>query len=416
MPYNVLYDSNANKPGKKHPGALGVTESSQETSQGGAAGFFGAKEGFNTYTAEDTSGDQTFRQREADNRAMIQNRANAVQAGTIRQISGLPNKAAGAVAGKTDQSAQAEARAGQMRLAQALELAANGQGPSAAQVQLQRGRDQNIAQAFALANSARGVNPLGAQRAAMANASQASQIAAGQAAELRANEIAQARGQLAGVLEQGRAGDMNVAQMAQQNAQFNAGQEQQNNQFNAGLQQDTAKTNLGAAIEQTKTRDALVQQYMAMGLTYDQAMEQSAVQQRQFNAGLLAQQTAAAHGVSIQNNAQSAQTAGAIMSALGTAAAAMSDERVKTDIEPGEKKLGQFLSEIGTHSYKYKDKKHGAGEYVSPMAQELERTELGKHMVIETPEGKAVDYGKGLGAMLASLSMLNKKVARLEAA
>jgi hypothetical protein len=97
------------------------------------------------------------------------------------------------------------------------------------------------------------------------------------------------------------------------------------------------------------------------------------------------------------------------------AAAAMSDEDAKSEIKPGAKQVESFLEAMKAHSYEYKDKeKHGAGKHVSPMAQELEKTELGKSMVVDTPEGKMVDYGKGFGAMLAANAALHERVKKLE--
>lgn len=79
-------------------------------------------------------------------------------------------------------------------------------------------------------------------------------------------------------------------------------------------------------------------------------------------------------------------------------------------------KLQSFVDALSATSYKYKDKKHGDGTYVSPMAQELEKSELGKHMVIDTPEGKMVNYARAGGTMLATAAMLNDRMTELEKA
>ena len=49
------------------------------------------------------------------------------------------------------------------------------------------------------------------------------------------------------------------------------------------------------------------------------------------------------------------------------------------------------------------------------MAQDLEKTTLGKQFVLDTPAGKLVDMGQGLAAILASQSYLNSRMKRLEA-
>jgi hypothetical protein len=94
-----------------------------------------------------------------------------------------------------------------------------------------------------------------------------------------------------------------------------------------------------------------------------------------------------------------------------------SDERVKENVEPGEGKLKELLEAAGTHAYTYKDsEKHGEGVRVSPMAQELEKSELGRALVHEDASGtKLVNYPAALGAMLASEAMHEKRIAKLEA-
>lgn len=89
---------------------------------------------------------------------------------------------------------------------------------------------------------------------------------------------------------------------------------------------------------------------------------------------------------------------------------AFSDERVK-----------ELLDTAQAHDYEYKDQYKdlpgaGEGRFVSPMAQELQKTELGKSMVKEGPDGKLmVDYGKGFGTILAAQAYLNERLNELEA-
>ncbi len=101
------------------------------------------------------------------------------------------------------------------------------------------------------------------------------------------------------------------------------------------------------------------------------------------------------------------------------AAQSTSDEDKKTKTGSGKGELQGFLDAIGAHSYEYKDEMKdnplaGEGEFVSPMAQELEKTEVGKSMVMDTPDGKVVDYGKGFGAILAAQAMLNDRLNKIE--
>lgn len=320
-----------------------------------------------------------------------------------------------------DPSQQAQFRDQQLSLGQSLMAQANGQGPSVAGSQLQQSTEMNLQAALAQAASQRGGN-LGAAQYALGNArANIQQQAAQQLAQTRIQEQMAARSQLGDVLNAGRGADIglatNQAQLGQQNNQFNAGAVNQQNQFNAGLQQNTNATNLQSGAQQDQAKQQLIQQYLAMGLNYDQANYQAQIQQNQFNAGAYNQAVAASHGVGIQNSANSTQLAGAGISALGTigAAAAMaSDERLKTDIEDGEEKTAAFLDSLIAKSYRYKDEKYGVGHRVGIMAQDAEKSELGRYLVMNTPEGKMLDTNKVLSAALASVAHLNKRVKNLE--
>lgn len=86
---------------------------------------------------------------------------------------------------------------------------------------------------------------------------------------------------------------------------------------------------------------------------------------------------------------------------------------------PDSEKLQEFLDALRAHKYTYKDPKHALGSgdntpRISPMAQELEKSSLGKMMVSQTPEGKMVDYGKGLGVMMAAHAHANQRLNKLE--
>jgi len=107
---------------------------------------------------------------------------------------------------------------------------------------------------------------------------------------------------------------------------------------------------------------------------------------------------------------------GGIAGSLGTGGA-LSDEDAKSDIDDPEQLQG-FLDSVHAHSYRYKDPDMpgaGHGTFVSPMAQEIESTDLGKSAVSTGPDGyKRVDYGKLQGTMLAGQAMLNERMNKLE--
>jgi len=93
----------------------------------------------------------------------------------------------------------------------------------------------------------------------------------------------------------------------------------------------------------------------------------------------------------------------------------VSDERAKENISDAKGELQDFLDNLGCYSYEYKDKKHGEGRYISPMAQEFEKSKLGAQAVITNDEGvKMVNYGRLIGVQSAALALLNQKYNALE--
>lgn len=94
----------------------------------------------------------------------------------------------------------------------------------------------------------------------------------------------------------------------------------------------------------------------------------------------------------------------------------MSDETQKQDVEPANPQIKDFLNQINAYNYTYKNpERDGQGTFTSPMAQELEKTELGKQAVVETPQGKMVNYARLGGVNLAAVSVLYKEQEKMKA-
>lgn len=106
---------------------------------------------------------------------------------------------------------QQEFRQRQKDLVDQLTAASMGEGPSAAQAQLEMATDRNLRQALALARSQRGGNPALAMRQAQQRQAEAGLEAGQQAAILRAQEQQAARDALAGALQTGRSQDIDIA-------------------------------------------------------------------------------------------------------------------------------------------------------------------------------------------------------------
>lgn len=74
-----------------------------------------------------------------------------------------------------------------------------------------------------------------------------------------------------------------------------------------------------------------------------------------------------------------------------------------------------FMDALKGYVFEYKNPMHGEGKRVGVMAQDVEKSKMGKMMVKNTPEGKMIDMPQAVGATMAGLGELNKKVSMLEA-
>lgn len=237
---------------------------------------------------------------------------DAPQARAVTATQGIANAAT------IDQSRADQARAAQARLLTSVQQAATGTGgPSAAEIQQQRGIDDAIQSQFAFANSARGGNFGGAMRQAGRNVGDIQQHAVNDAALLRAKEIEAARGQAIEAAGQLRSQDINAATSQ-------AGMNQQANIFNAGATTDVSKTNAGLLTDTSR------------------ANAQLAAANNQFNAQ-------AANTVGMANTAQAND-----VSALNATQAnqrGLSEAQLQAQIAVGNAERGQQLSQFNTDIY-----------------------------------------------------------------
>lgn len=181
----------------------------------------------------------------------------------------------------------------------------------------------------------------------------------------------------------------------------------------AQLNQQTGLANQEAQLKAMGLNDAAISSLLGMRFGMEQnqnaAMQEWAKQYQQneqFKAKMASDEEEAA-----------AKRRGGFFSAIGSAFA-LSDEREKGDVVPGGKSVRRFLDDLDVHAYEYKDPDApgaGHGTFVSPMAQEIEATPLGKGAVVDGPEGrKMVDYGKLSGAMLGGLVDMHDRLKHIE--
>ncbi len=273
-------------------------------------------------------------------------------------------------------SQQQAARAGQSGLISQLQAQAAGKAPSLAEAQLKAASDRSLAQQLAAAAAQRGGNQAALQRAlATSQASQSAQLAQ-DAAQMRIQEQNAARSQLADALQSQRGTDVQ-SQLAQQ--QFAAQGLGQSFDMNAAQQAQKA------ALEKLRTDQFLA----AQGLT--------------------------ATGAAAAANAQ-ANLLGGIAQGAG-AAYGKSDKNAKKNIKESSKDVQKFLDALSAKKYEYKDTSEAGtapGQRYGIMAQDLEKSPMGKSFVQEINGHKMVDTVQGFGAVLAAQSELNKRLKELE--
>lgn len=91
---------------------------------------------------------------------------------------------------------------------------------------------------------------------------------------------------------------------------------------------------------------------------------------------------------------------------LGGAAILASDRRVKENIKPISKEdMNEFRRSIRPYMFNYVDPTYGDGDYIGVMAQDLERSKLGR-MVVKTIKGvKQIDMKKLASLLVASMAV-----------
>lgn len=314
------------------------------------------------------------------------------QQGGAEQAAGqqihLFNQAGRQAAPTYNQGNSFAARAQQQANLDLLRQQALGQGPSAAQAQLQAGTDANIRSQMAMANSMRG--GVGAQAAAqygaLQNAGVAAQQTANQAALLRAQEMQQARSEFGQQASGLRQADLSQAGTA---AQIEA----QQRALNAQQQQAYMRN----AIEIQERQQQAMQNYeQLMSGNYNSAMGYQTQAQ-------------------LQNAKQEGQYGGQILGGIAGMLGFLSDERVKEHVETTDpKNLREFLSVIQPKTFDYKREVGGERNVTGVMAQDLEKSALGREVVRNVDGVKVVHLGRAVSAVLAALGDTHKRLERLE--
>lgn len=100
---------------------------------------------------------------------------------------------------------------------------------------------------------------------------------------------------------------------------------------------------------------------------------------------------------------QGNQMSNLIGQGAGIAALAFSDERLKTDVSVIDPKdVKEFKKSLTPYLFEYISNEHGEGQWAGVMAQDLEKSKLGKLIVVEDKDGnKQIDIKKAVSLLLA---------------
>lgn len=263
-------------------------------------------------------------------------------------------------------------RRAQLAQMQQLQGIASGQQMGAGELAAQRQYANAMAAQQAQARMARGANAALAYRNAANQSAALGSTAAGMGQQAALQDQMNAQGLMGQIGAAGRGADINVANA---NAGYQAGM----NQLNSG--------------------------------NYLQFLNQlNNTNVSKYNADL---------GIGGQRESADASKTGGLLSGVGAALGAMSDERLKTEVSDARGDIDRMLDGLssarGAVSWRYKDAKFGAGRWDGVMAQDLERSDAGKRLVTDTPEGKMVDVRKAAMTTLAASARLHERLKALEA-
>jgi hypothetical protein len=109
--------------------------------------------------------------------------------------------------------------------------------------------------------------------------------------------------------------------------------------------------------------------------------------------------------------------AGTALGSYAVWAAPGSDIRMKKDIRSADSEVEGFLDALNAYQYQYKNPSKPyaePGAFVGIMAQDLEKSSMGKSFVKDTPEGKVLNMNHGLAAILAGQANINERLRELE--
>lgn len=286
------------------------------------------------------------------------------------------------------------------------------------QVQSESGRAEKASRDAITQNmQSRGIGGSGFELAAQLSNQQGSAERAAQAG-LEVNAQAQKRA-LEAMMQAGTLGGQMQSQDFSQQAQkanatdaisqFNAQNRTNAQARNVASQNSAQATNLSEKQRLSDQNAAMRNSQQQYNKELLQQKYENEYKKAAGQSGALANQAATTSAQGASNKA----FVGGLISSGATAAA--SDKNAKKDIrELSSDDMSAFLDEITGYKYSYKNKKHGRGEQIGVMAQDIEK--VAPEAVIEIDAVKHIDYDdpKLKNAQMAALANLHERLKKLE--
>jgi hypothetical protein len=303
-----------------------------------------------------------------------------------------------------DQSQISPLRQQNQALLGRLDAAASGQAPSVAQAQLAANTEAGLRAAQAQQASQRGVSAALANRNLQNQLAAQNQAAAQQGAVLGLQERQQNQQLLAQALQSQFGQEAGLAQQ-QAALQQQAGLANQNLQGTYGLQQASLGQQAALANQQAALNQLGLQGQAAQNI--DQMRNQGTLTQAQLDASR--------QGQISQGKGNLLGAVGGVAAAAAMPAAVVSDKNMKKNVVVSEGKslaaVEEFLKSAKPYEFNYKSDEDGQEGQLGIMAQDLEKTRIGRQMVSQNLGGyKQVDFGRGFGALMAAIGELNQKI------
>lgn len=341
---------------------------------------------------------------------------------TQAQSTGISDQAKAAQAAATDAA---------IRATQAQAASSRGQGAALAN------RNASMQGAALLQQGAQQAQQIGSAERAQAQQLYGQALQSGMSQEAALAQAQAGMQQQTGLANQAMQGQFGLqqGQFGQQTNLANQQAQQQQQQLQAQMQQQAALANQsmqgqfglqGGQFQQQANianQSAALQKLGLQGtaqMGMDQALNANSVAQAQLDSDR-AKQISAAKGGLLSG-----------LSSIGAAAAPvlLSDARIKKNVkelrgqagkmvqdaagDPGSTR--EFLDALKPYEFNYVNEPAGTEPTAGIMAQDLEKTRLGRQMVIQDAATgvKKVDFGRGFGALLAGQAELNKRLASME--